>query len=118
MPSILDAKSQRIVERWPTVIKKPCCLGQAANHIQGGDRFGALLDRNDFAQGLLSYLLEKLVFQLPGTLIGAEDLCFQFLQLRRDEALPADGSLFARVVGRHIGEVRFCNLDEITEDGV
>ena len=59
-----------------------------------------------------------MVLELTRALVGPEDFRFHLLQLRRDEALAADGRLFARVALRHVCQVRLRDLDEITEDGI
>ena len=58
--------------------------------------------------------------QLDGDrlLFRADDLLFELLEIGRDVALGVGERLLADVVRRHLGEVRFRDLDVVAEDGV
>src|ERR1051325_3992615 len=55
---------------------------------------------------------------MPRFLVRAQNLRLHLFQLRRDEALAADGRLLANVTFRHVRQIRFGDLDEITEHGI
>jgi len=59
-----------------------------------------------------------LIFKVPRPLVGSENLCLHFLQFRSDETLAAHGGLLPRVMRRDVREVRFRDLDEVTEDRI
>ena len=55
---------------------------------------------------------------MPRAFVRAENFRLHLLQLRRDETLAADRRLLAGVMRRHACQVRFRDLDEITEDRI
>src|ERR1700730_17914133 len=91
---------------------------ERAHNIDNRYRGGRLLNRTDFLQDIVPQFLEELIFQIPCPFVSAKNLRYHILELRRDETLAADGRLLARVVRRHVSEIAFRDLDEITEDGI
>ena len=100
MAPVLDDEPERIVEFRPAIMKQPRGFGQRAEHIERRNRGRRLLNRLELTQGFVAQFLEKLVLEVLGALVRAENFCFHFLQLRRDEALAADSGLLARVMRR------------------
>ena len=52
-----------------------------------------------------------------GAFLGAEDFAFDFFEFRCEEALAADGRLFANVVVGNRTQIGFRDFDEVAEDG-
>ena len=118
MSSVFDYQPQRFVHRRPAVTEQARGFCKRTDHVEDRDCLGGLLDRTELTQSSVAQFLKELVFDLASAFVCAEDFCLHFLQLGSDEAFAADGCLLARVVRRHIREVRFCHLDEIAEHGV
>src|SRR5437016_2975330 len=118
MSTVANDELQRLVQGGPRITEQPRRFRERADDIERSERIRGLLDRRQFAQCFLPQGLKELVLELTRALVGPEDFRFHLLQLRRDEALAADGRLFARVALRHVCQVRLRDLDEITEDGI
>ena len=67
---------------------------------------------------LLAQAKEQVVLQLRSPFFGAEDLRFHDLEVLGNEAFAAGHGLFAHIVTRHLGEVRFGDFDVIAEHRV
>ena len=93
-------------------------FGEAEEDVEGGEGVGGLLEGVEFCADRLAEFDELLVFELFGSFLGAEDLVFDFLEAGRDIALGVGHGLLALVVVGDLGEVGFCDFDEVAEDVV
>src|SRR4051812_13862275 len=118
MAAVFDHQAQRIIELRSCVIVEPRCLRETAQDIERRDCRRSRLDHAEISERLVAHLLEELILERARAFIRAEDLRLNLLQLRRDEALAADGGLLPRVMRRHGREIRLRDLDEVTEDRV
>ena len=118
MAAVFNCETQRIVQHGPAVIEKPRRLRERANDIDNRNRLRGSLDRSQLAQRFLAQFLEKLVLEIASPFICAQDFSFHLFQFRRDETLPAHRSLFARVMWRHAGQIRFRHFNEVTKHRV
>ena len=116
--AFLDLDAPLVSNLRPVPPLDPRQLGEAGQDIQLPQCGGGFLDGLEVVEHLLAQAKEQVVLQLSGPFFGAEDLRFHDLEVLGDEALAAGHGLFADVVTRHLGEVRFGDFDVIAEHRV
>ena len=116
--AFLDLDAPLVSNVGPIPPLDPRQLGKAGQDIQLPQCGGGFLDRLEVVEHLLAQAKKQVVLQLRGPFFGAEDLRFHDLEVLGDEALAAGHGLFAHIVTRHLGEVRFGDFDVIAEHRV
>ena len=90
-------------------------LSQRAGNIQLRDCRRGLPDARRVLGGEQAQLLEDLALQREHLVFSVQNFAFQFLQLRRGEALGVHQRLLTLVIRRRVMQIRFRDLDVVAE---
>ena len=118
MASVGNINDVAIVDGRAAIILVARQLGETGKGVELGERNGGLLDGEGLFLDLDAELLEQLEFKRIGFFVGAENLAFHFLQLRRVETFAGGDGLFANIIDGDFGEVGLGDLDVVTEHGI
>src|SRR5919109_94109 len=97
------------------VVAERCRFGEPGKHIKRGERPRAVENARGVGGHTRAQRFEEFQFALDAALVRAQYFFFVLLECGSNEALASRDSLLAMVVRRHRMQVRFRNLDVVTE---
>ena len=116
MPSVAHTNPQTSVDCGAHVAAMPCDFRQRHHRVEFANGASGFEDRRGVRLQVAQQLRENLELEFLERRFRRQNLALEFLERGRGEALGADQSLLALVVGGHALEIRFRDLDVVAEN--